>query len=190
MSNYKAIVIGGSAGSFQLVLKILSVLPKDFKFPVFFALHRSKEIRKGFAEALSIKSNLNVVEPHDKQIIRPGNAYLAPSNYHMLIELGFTIALSTEEMVKFSRPAINLTFETASYVYRDKLLGILLSGANSDGAEGMKKIKERGGYTIVQNPDQAMIKTMPEAAIKATQIDQLMSIDEICSYLLELNDKN
>ena len=186
MSNYKAVVIGGSAGSFPLVVKILSALPKNYPFPVFLALHRLKHIRNGFVEALSLKSNIPVIEPHDKEVIKPGIAYLAPSNYHMYVELGNTIALSTEDMVKFSRPSIDLTFDTASYIYKDKMVGVIVSGANTDGAEGIKRSKERGAFTIAQNPEEATIKTMPDAAIKAAPMDKILSIDEICKFLISI----
>ena len=186
MRNYKAVVIGGSAGSFPLVVKILAALPKDYPYPVFLALHRLKHIRNGFVEALSIKSNIPVIEPEDKQQIKPGIAYLAPSNYHMYVELGNTISLSTDEMVKYSRPSIDLTFDTASYVYKDKMVGVIVSGANTDGADGIRKSKERGAYTIAQNPDEATIKTMPDAAIKAAEMDQILTIDEICKFLVSI----
>lgn len=186
MRNYKAVVIGGSAGSFPLVVKILAALPKDYPYPVFLALHRLKHIRNGFVEALSIKSNIPVIEPEDKQQIKPGIAYLAPSNYHMYVELGNTISLSTDEMVKYSRPSIDLTFDTASYVYKDKMVGVIVSGANTDGADGIRKSKERGAFCIAQNPDEATIKTMPDAAIKAATMDQIMNIDDICKFLVSL----
>jgi len=184
MSNYKAVVIGGSAGSFPLITKILTSLPKGYPFPVFLALHRLKHVRTGFVEALSIKSNIEIVEPNDKQTIKPGVAYLAPSNYHMYIEPGNYFALSTEDMVKFSRPAIDLTFETASAVYRDKLVGVIVSGANTDGANGIAWVKKRGGLTIAQDPKEATISTMPDGAIKATQIDHILSIDDIVKKLI------
>lgn len=186
MRNYKAVVIGGSAGSFPLVVKILSALPKDYPYPVFLALHRLKHIRNGFVEALSIKSNIPVIEPEDKQVIKPGVAYLAPSNYHMFVELGNTISLSTDEMVKYSRPSIDLTFDTASYVYKDKMVGVIVSGANTDGADGIRKSKERGAHCIAQNPEEATIKTMPDAAIKAATMDQILTIDDICKFLVSL----
>lgn len=181
--NYKAIVIGGSAGSFPVVTEILINLPKGLNIPVILCLHRLKHIRHGFIEALNIKSKIPVREPEDKEKILPGKIYLAPSNYHLFVELGYTFALSTEEMVKYSRPSIDLVFETASYVYRDKVIGIILSGANSDGADGIKKVKERGGLTIVQDPDDATIKTMPEAAINSTEIDMVLTTKEIINFL-------
>lgn len=150
-------------------------------------LHRLKHVRNGFTEALSIKSIKPVTEPTDKENIKKGNVYLAPANYHLSVELGNSFSLSTEEMVNSSRPAIDITMETAAYVYKDKLIGILLSGANRDGAMGMKKIKDRGGLTIVQEPAECMIETMPAAAIQATEIDYKMKVDEISAFLKELD---
>ncbi len=183
---YKAIVIGGSAGSFQVVTSILSSLPETFNMPVFLSLHRLKHIRSGFLEALSIKSRMPVVEPDDKEQIKPGRAYLAPANYHMYIELGSRIALSTEEPVHHSRPSIDLSFITASNVYRDKLIGIILSGANSDGAQGLKKIKENNGLTIVQDPEDCQVRTMTETSMKITKVDHVFKAEEIIKFLLSL----
>lgn len=184
MTNYKAIVIGGSAGSFQVVTKILSSLPKTFPMPVFLSLHRLKHVRSGFLEALSIKSNLPIIEPFDKEQIKPGKAYLAPANYHMYIELGNRIALSTEEPVNHSRPSIDLSFITAANAYRDKLIGIILSGANSDGAMGLKQVKDYNGLTIVQDPTECQVRTMTEASMKLTKVDHVYKTDQIISFLL------
>ncbi|TAH18567.1 MAG: chemotaxis protein CheB [Cytophagales bacterium] len=186
-NKYKAVVIGGSAGSFQGITQILSSIPKDFPLPMFLCLHRLKHVRNGFVEALSIKSNKPVVEPFDKESIKKGGVYLAPANYHLCLELGNTCSLSTEELVNNSRPAIDLTFESASYLYREKLVGILLSGANKDGAYGMMKIKERNGLTVVQDPNDSMINAMPNAALAATKIDHILTVNEIVSFLLELD---
>jgi two-component system chemotaxis response regulator CheB len=186
-NSYKAVVIGGSAGSFQGVVKILSKLPKGFPLPIIMCLHRLKHVRHGFVEALSIKSVAQVTEPYDKEQIRKGSVYLAPANYHLSIELGNTFALSTEEMINNSRPAIDITLGTCAYVYKDKLIGILLSGANRDGALGMKAIKDRGGITIVQEPSECMIEAMPQAALKATKIDHVLKVDQIVEFLSELD---
>jgi two-component system chemotaxis response regulator CheB len=186
-NQYKAIVIGGSAGSFQVISKILSSLPKDFELPIIMCLHRLKHVRHGFVEALNIKSSIVLHEPEDKEGIKKGKIYLAPANYHLCIELGNSFALSTEEMVNNSRPSIDITLETAAYVYKNKLIGILLSGANKDGAMGMKRIKDRGGLTIVQEPSECMIDTMPVAALKITQIDYVLTVPQIINFILELD---
>ncbi|MDP4209421.1 MAG: chemotaxis protein CheB [Bacteroidota bacterium] len=183
---YKAIVIGGSAGSFQVVTKILSALPKDLNVPVLLSLHRLKHVRSGFLEALMLKSNIPIIEPDDKEQIKPGRAYLAPANYHMYIELGNRIALSTEEPVNHSRPSIDLSFVTAAQAYRDKLIGIILSGANSDGSYGLQKVKEYNGLTIVQDPRECQVRTMSEAAMKLTQVDHVYTTDQIINFLLKL----
>lgn len=184
---YKAVVIGGSAGSFQVLTKILSSLPKNFNLPVLLCMHRLKHVRSGFLEALAIKSNLPIVEPEDKEQIKPGKAYLAPANYHMFIELGNRIALSTEEPVNHSRPSIDLSFITAAQVFRDKMVGIILSGANSDGAVGLQKVKEYRGLAIVQDPLDCQVRTMSEAAMKLTQVDHVFTTDQIIKFLLKLN---
>lgn len=186
-NNFKAIVIGGSAGSFQGITKILAKVPNDFPLPIIMCLHRLKHVRNGFIEALSIKSIKDVIEPYDKESIKRGKVYLAPANYHLSIELGHYFGLSTEEMVNNSRPSIDITLETAAYTYKNRLIGILLSGANKDGAIGMKKIKASGGLTIVQDPAECMIDTMPKAALQLTQIDYTLGIDDIIKFLLEIH---
>lgn len=185
-SQYKAVVIGGSAGSFQVVTKILSEINENFDLPIFMALHRLKHVRHGFVEALSLKSKKTIVEPDDKESIKKGIVYLAPSNYHMNIELGNKIALSTEEMINNSRPSIDNTFESASYVYKKKIIGIILSGANKDGAAGIKKLKDRGGFAIVQDPDECTIQTMTLAALNITKIDLVLKTDGIIKFLNSL----
>ena len=144
--------------------RILSHVPDDFPLPIIMCLHRLKHVRNGFIEALSIKSIKDVIEPYDKESIKRGKVYLAPANYHLSIELGHYFSLSTEAMVNNSRPSIDITLETAAYTYKNKLIGILLSGANKDGALGMKKIADSGGFTVVQDPAECMIDTMPTAA--------------------------
>ena len=186
-NSYKAVVIGGSAGSFQGVVKILAQLPKGFPLPIIMCLHRLKHVRNGFVEALSIKSVVQVTEPNDKESIKKGNIYLAPANYHMSVELGNHFALSTEEMVNNSRPSIDITLGTCAYAYKEKLIGILLSGANKDGALGMKYIHERGGLTIVQEPTECMIDTMPRSALAATQIDHVLKVEQIVQFLKDLD---
>ncbi len=188
-NSYKAVVIGGSAGSFQGVVKILAQLPKGFPLPIIMCLHRLKHVRNGFVEALSIKSVVQVTEPNDKETIKKGNVYLAPANYHMSVELGNHFALSTEEMLNNSRPSIDITLGTSAFAYKEKLIGILLSGANKDGALGMKYIHDRGGLTIVQEPTECMIDTMPRSALAVTQIDHILRIDQIVEFLKELDSQ-
>lgn len=186
--KYKLVIIGGSAGSFQIVTKILANIPKDYKIPIVLALHRLKHVRHGFVEALNIKSALPVIEPFDKQNLKPGKIYLAPANYHLYIELAGTFALSTEKPVNHSRPSIDLAFLTGAYTYKKKAVGVILSGANRDGAYGLKKMKDWGGITVVQDPNEAQITTMPMAAIDKTKnVDYILKTDEIIKFLISLS---
>jgi two-component system, chemotaxis family, protein-glutamate methylesterase/glutaminase len=183
---YKAVIIGGSAGSFQVVTKILNSLPKNISIPVLLCLHRLKHVRSGFVEALSLKSNIPVIEPMDKQQLKPGKAYLAPANYHMLLELTNRVALSIEEPVNHSRPSIDLSFITAAHAYRKSLIGIILSGANRDGALGLKKVHDMGGLTIVQDPGECEVKTMTESSLQVTEVDHIFNTEQIIQFLKKL----
>jgi two-component system chemotaxis response regulator CheB len=185
--NYKAIVIGGSAGSFQVLSQILNKIPLDFHLPIIICCHRLKDIRTGFIEALALKSIKPIEEPEDKDKIKMGKVYLAPANYHMSVELGHSFSLSTEEMYNSSRPSIDITFETAAYTYKEKLIGILLTGANKDGALGMKSVKKMGGLTIVQDPLDCAVQTMPRAALSITPIDYIMNTERIIKFFQQLN---
>lgn len=184
--DYKAVMIGGSAGSFQVITKIVTALPKNYPLPVMLCLHRLKHVRSGFVEALSIKSQMEIIEPNDKDSIKGGKIYLAPANYHMYIELGNRFALSTEDVVNHSRPSIDLSFFSASYNYKKKLVGIILSGANRDGALGIKSVNDSGGLTIVQDPKECQVATMTQASLDATNIDHIYNTRQIIDFLLNL----
>jgi two-component system, chemotaxis family, protein-glutamate methylesterase/glutaminase len=186
MEDYKAIIIGGSAGSFQIVTRIIASLPANYPLPIIMCLHRLKHVRSGFVEALSIKSKMPIIEPLDKEPIKSGRIYLAPANYHLYIELGNRFSLSTEDVVNHSRPSIDLSFFSASYNYKRKLVGIILSGANKDGALGLKSVKDSGGLTIVQDPSECQVPTMTQASINATKVDHIYSTKQIIDFLLNL----
>ena len=187
----KAIVIGGSAGSYKIVLKILSFLPKNPGIPIFICLHRLRSARKGFAETLHARSSYQVIEPEDKEKIELNKIYVAPANYHMYIENKNTIALSIEDEINHSRPSIDITFQSAAEAYRNNLMGIILSGANHDGAFGLLKIKEHGGLTIVQNPEECEISVMPLACVENNSADKVQSVTEIIHSIqnfISIND--
>lgn len=185
-NDIEAIVIGGSAGSFPVICSILESLPDDFHIPIFLSLHRLKNVRHGFKEALSIKSKVKILEPSDKHKIKKNEILLAPSNYHMYIELSKSISLSTEEVVNNSRPSIDLTFDSASYVYKSKLLAILLSGANKDGALGIFNAQKRGSYTVVQDPKDCTIDTMTKSALSLTEVNEILNVNEITQLITSL----
>jgi two-component system, chemotaxis family, protein-glutamate methylesterase/glutaminase len=166
ISDIKIVIIGGSAGSYNVVKMILSSLPVDFPLPVVLCLHRLKDFRNGFVESLNIDAKIPVKEPLDKDPIRAGSVYLCPANYHLLIEPGRYFALSTESDINYSRPSIDLTFETAGYSFREKMAGIILSGANTDGAKGLFSAYKNGAYSIIQEPGNARFNTMPGEVLK------------------------
>ncbi len=183
----KYIIIGGSAGSFQIILALLEALPKNYPFPIFLVLHRLKNVRTGFVEALSTKTKINIVEPSDKELIESGNIYIAPANYHTYLEFDNTVLLSTEETVNHSRPSIDVTFNSAAYSQKENVVGVLLSGANKDGAEGLHRIHKMGGTTVVQAPNDARISTMPQAAIDLFEPTKIMTAEEIINYISKLH---
>ncbi len=182
----RVIVVGGSAGSFQVVLQLLQSLPASYPHPLLLCLHRLRHVRSGFVEALSTKSSLPLVEPIDKELMQPGTVYLAPSNYHMYVELGNRFALSTEELVNHSRPAIDLTFYSVACAFRERAVGIILSGANGDGAAGLQRVKRNGGYTIVQEPTECEVRAMVDAAMRTGAVDAVLSTQGIAQYLMDL----
>lgn len=185
-ADYKIIVIGGSAGSFSVLSSILADIRPDFRIPIVLSLHRLKHVRSGLVEGLSLKSAIKIVEPNDKDKMEPNTVYLAPANYHLFIELDGTFALSTEEPRNHSRPSIDHTFFSAAYAYRDKAMGILLTGANRDGALGIKALADKKGYTIIQDPATADIDTMPKAALELFKPDEVVSPEQIVQILNSL----
>lgn len=182
-TDYKIVVIGGSAGSFSVVSAILANIHPHFKIPIVLCLHRLKHVRSGLVEGLSLKSVIKVLEPNDKEKLQYNHVYLAPANYHLFLELDGTIALSTEESFNHSRPSIDYTLSSAAYVYREKALGILLTGANKDGANGMKDIASKKGFTIVQDPATCDIDTMPRSALQLFDPNLVLSPKEIVQFL-------
>lgn len=154
--------------------------------PVFIVQHISPKSDNYLVEILQKTSNLKIQEAEEKEKIKAGNIYIAPPNYHLLIEEDLTTSLSTEERISFARPSVDVLFESAAYVYTSKLIGVILTGANKDGASGMKKIKELGGTAIVQNPDTAEVNSMPIAAIRSVNVDYVLNLEEIGPKIVEL----
>jgi two-component system chemotaxis response regulator CheB len=185
-SYLKAIVIGGSAGSFSIVCKILANINPEFKYPIIICLHRLKHVRSGLLEGLNVKSKLPVVEPFDKEVIKRGTVYLAPSNYHLFVEFDSTISLSAEEPHNHSRPSIDFTLSSAATSFREKMIGILLTGANKDGARGMSDVHFKKGHTIVQDPNTCDVDTMPKSALQLFTPDEVLSPEGIIEFLNKL----
>jgi two-component system chemotaxis response regulator CheB len=183
--KYDAIVIGASAGGLHALISILKPLPSNFPIPVIVVQHRAKDERSMLEEVMQHKCNINIKQADEKEEIRHGIVYFAPPNYHLLVERNGTFSLSYDVPVNFSRPSIDVLFETAADVFNKRLLGIILTGANKDGAQGMKKIKELGGTTIAQQPGTADYPEMPEAAISTGAIQHILTPEAIGSFLLD-----
>jgi two-component system chemotaxis response regulator CheB len=184
---YKAVVIGASAGGFHALRKLLAKLPKGFSMPIFIVQHISPTSDNYMAKFLNKNAELIVKEADEKEIIAGGTVYIAPPNYHLLIEDDLTISLSTEGKVNYSRPSIDILFESAAYVYGSNLIGVVLTGANSDGAVGLNTIKKFGGYCIVQEPTEAESSAMPLAAIEKVSPNYILKLTEISDLLVKLD---
>ena len=183
----EAVVIGASAGGVDALLKLLSALPDRFRLPIISVLHLPERRESQLASIFRQRSSIAVSEPGDKEKISPATLYFAPPGYHLSVEMDKTFSLSCEAPVHFSRPSIDLLMESAADAYGNALAGILLTGANYDGAAGLAKIRAHGGFTIVQDPAQAQVSTMPEAAIRRLQPDMILKLDDIRGLLIQLD---
>jgi two-component system, chemotaxis family, protein-glutamate methylesterase/glutaminase len=183
---YELVVMGASWGGLAALELVLGQLPADFPAPVAVAQHRSADGKSdGLARLLSAYSRVPVVDVEDKQPIEPGHVYLAPPDYHMLVE-GDAFSLSVDDAVLYSRPSIDVLFESAADQYRGRLIAIVLTGGNEDGAHGLATVKRLGGYTIVQNPAEAERPDMPRAALRAVEPDRVLALAAIGPALVEL----
>jgi two-component system chemotaxis response regulator CheB len=183
---YELVVMGASWGGLAALERVLAGLPRSFQAPIAVAQHRSPGGgSEGLARLLSAHTELPVVDVEDKQPVLPGQVYLAPPDYHLYVEPdGFS--LSVDDAVLYSRPSIDVLFESAADVYRDRLIAVVLTGANEDGARGVAAVKRLGGYAIVQNPADAERSEMPRAALRAIEPDRVLSLSAIPGALMEL----
>jgi len=183
LGRYKMVVIGGSAGSLEIILKIVAALPQNSNASFVIVIHRKNEPDSILRNLLAGRTQLSVKEVEDKERIIPGTVYLAPPDYHLLFEDETAFSLDASEKIHHSRPSIDVTFESAADVYGAALIGILLSGANADGSNGMKRISENGGHTIVQESSSAEVSFMPQQALNLIKPDSVLNGNEIGSYL-------
>jgi two-component system, chemotaxis family, protein-glutamate methylesterase/glutaminase len=181
-----AVVIGASAGGIQALKILLPALLSGVRAPVFIVMHLPRDRPSILAQIFSRNCALPVREAEDKEEVAPGTVYFAPSNYHMLVDQGPRIALSADDPVHHSRPSIDVLFESAADIYGQRLLGVILSGANDDGAAGLAAVHNAGGLTVVQNPETAIAPHMALAALKQCAVDWVLSLDEIAALLQTL----
>ena len=183
------IVIGCSLGGMHALQVILSDLTRDFCVPIVVAQHRHRNSSEGLPSFFRRQTGINVVDADDKQWIEPGHVYLAPADYHLLIERNGArgeLSLSVDEAVRYSRPSIDVLFESAADAYAGRLIGVVLTGANDDGARGAARIKARGGIVIAQDPLTAEASAMPRATIEAVHVDRILRLEEIAPFLAEV----
>ena len=187
IANCKVVIIGGSAGSLNALMQILPDLSQLNGFAVVIVLHRKSTDDQTLEELIALKSSITVKIVEDKVPLVPGYIYVAPSNYHLLFEKNDTLSLDISEKINYSRPSIDVSFESASEIYGEALVGILLSGSNTDGTYGLKAIKAAGGTIVVQNPTVAEMPFMPHNAILNTNPDFVLDNQQILEFISAIN---
>lgn len=181
---YQAVAIGVSTGGVQALKSLFGQLPADFSLPVLVVQHISPEAGNGMARLLDDLCAIRVKEADEHDALLPGTVYLAPPNYHLLVEREGTLALSADAPVSYARPSVDVLFESAAAVFGPGLIGVVLTGANHDGGHGAQAIKRRGGVVIVQDPTDAAARQMPESALAAA--DHVLPLDGMAALLLRL----
>ena len=187
--SYEAIVVGVSAGGLVALAEVLPKLDKDMTLPVMIVQHQSHDSDDFLVRYFDDLCRHSVKEVEDKMPVESGTIYFAPANYHLLVEPDKTFYLSTEARVNYSRPSIDVLFESAADTYMDRLVGIILTGANSDGTNGAARIKELGGLIIAQDPETAEADAMPMSVIKHVQVDHILALNRIGDFINSLNQK-
>ena len=185
----EAIAIGASAGAVQALSRILPTLPANYPFPVLIVVHVPADRSDLMAPLFQSKCRMIVKEAEDKEPVSPGVVYFAPPDYHLLVEADRTLSLSADEPVLYSRPSIDVLFESAADAYGDGLVGIILTGANEDGAEGLSAVYDAGGTALVEDPEDAFSSTMPSAALARRREARVLSLDGIADYLKGLKGR-
>lgn len=188
--TYQAIVIGVSSGGMEAMKTIFSALPADFETPIVIVQHVSPRSDSQWITMLNKNCQLQIKEADEKEKIKNGVIYIAPPNYHLLIEKDHTFSLTVDEKVNYARPAIDVLFETAAVAFKNNLIGIVLTGANHDGAAGLKMIKDCGGLCIVQDPKTAASPYMPQSAIALIEPDYILKLQDIIDLLISLDKIN
>ncbi len=186
MKRCEALIIGGSAGSLEVLLHLLPELSASLSFPVIIILHRKPGRDSLLTDLLQSKTKLVVKEAQEKDTIKKGTIYVAPSDYHLLFEADQSFSLDASEKINFSRPSIDVSFESAAQVYKENLFALLLSGSNNDGSTGLSNVKKHGGTIAIQNPETAIAAFMPASAEKETQVDDVLDQAQMANYINKL----
>ncbi|WP_316750207.1 chemotaxis protein CheB [Pedobacter gandavensis] len=189
MKACQAFIIGGSAGSLEVLLKVLPKVSTELSFPIIIVIHRKHGADSLLPGLLSSRTDMPVKEADEKEMMVPGTIYIAPSDYHLLIEMDRTFSLDYSEKVNYSRPAIDVTFQTGAEAYQEGLVCLLLSGSNADGVKGLLTVKHWGGTVLIQDPETAQVAYMPDQARKSMEIDRILRIEEMADYINLLSKK-
>jgi two-component system chemotaxis response regulator CheB len=187
--RYGAVAAGASMGGVEALATLLGGLPADFPLPILIVHHVAPDPPSGLACLLDAHCSIRVKEADEGERPAAGTAYLAPPNYHLLVERDGSLALSVDPPVNFARPSVDVLFESAADAYGPGLIGIILTGAGTDGANGLKTIRNRGGMTIVQDPAEAEADSMPRSALAAVRVDHVLPLKEICELIRSLTGK-
>ena len=185
--KYEAVVIGVSMGGLAALKRILSPLPASLPWPIIIVQHISPSSDNLWISMLNKMTPLTVKEAEEKETAMAGYVYVAPANYHLLIEKNRTFSLSADGRVNYARPSVDVLFESAADAYKHRLIGIVLTGANHDGAHGLKMIQDYGGLAIVQDPQTAEAQMMPKSAIESTKTNHVLSLEKIVDLLIQLS---
>ncbi len=186
VTKYRALIVGGSAGSLEVILSLVEKFPVDAGMVYMIVLHRKNDAESVLSQLLATRTTMPVREAEDKDDIMPNMVYVAPPDYHLLLEDEQTFALDSSEKIHYSRPSIDVSFDSAAEIFGPSLIGILLSGANADGAAGLLKIFNAGGYSIVQDPKTADVDYMPRQAIELCKEHELVDGDMIAERVVQL----
>lgn len=187
--RFQAIAIGVSTGGVQALKTLFGRLPSDFPLPLLVVQHISPEAGNGMAKLLDDQCAIRVKEADEQDVVLPGTVYLAPPNYHLLVEKACTLSLSADAPVSYARPSVDVLFESAAAVYGAGLIAMVLTGANHDGSRGAKAVKRRGGIVVVQDPEDAEARQMPDAALAATAADHVVALDDMAALLRRLAEE-
>lgn len=183
---YSIVAVGTSWGGLMAMSQLLGALPSDFSIPIAIVQHRSRDSDRLLTQLLQDATDLCVCEIEDKDLLEPGKVYVAPANYHLLIERGY-FSLTVEEPVRYSRPSIDVMFTSAADTYGKEAIGVVLTGANEDGSRGLAHIVKRGGKALIQAPKSAEMPIMPEAAVRAVPTAEVLPLPQLSKRLIELS---
>lgn len=187
--KYKVIVMGLSSGGMEALKTIFAALPGNFKIPIVIVQHLSPRSDSQWIEILNKRYGITIKEAEEKEMIKSGTIFLAPPNYHLLLEKNGSFSLSIDERVSYARPAIDVLFDTAAEAFGKKVVGVVMTGSNQDGAAGLKKIKKCGGLAVVQNPETAFSSYMPQEAISQAEPHHILDLQGIIAFLKSIDQQ-